>query len=288
VNNRSPELLTEAVDTTQAEPRASDGPLIRLNSVDLTYGVPGSPQAVEALREVSFDVGNEQFVSILGPSGCGKSTLLKIVAGLLDPTRGSVTVDGHSTAEARRQRAVSFVFQTPVLLPWRTVLDNVALLLEVQGTPRQERLATARRFIELVGLRGFESHRPRQLSGGMQQRVSIARALSFGPSILLMDEPFGALDAITRDRMAFELLGIWRRSRKTVLFVTHSVSEAVLLSDVVVVMTPRPGQVKSIYTIDLPRPRTPETRVAPRFVEFSAQLLHELEDDLAEPLEEVV
>jgi NitT/TauT family transport system ATP-binding protein len=273
-------MIVEPTEAAAPRQRASDATaLIELDRVDLVYGKPGSPRSVEALNGISLEVHPEQFVSIIGPSGCGKSTLLKIVAGLLPPTAGRVVVKGQTPEQARQQRAVSFVFQTPVLLPWRTALENVALLLEVQGVPKQERLATARHFLELVGLAGFESHQPRQLSGGMQQRVSIARALSFGPSLLLMDEPFGALDAITRDRMAFELLEIWQKSQKTVLFVTHSVSEAVLLSDVVVVMTPRPGRVKAIYSIDLPRPRTLETRVAPPFIEYTRQLLHDLEDE---------
>jgi NitT/TauT family transport system ATP-binding protein len=273
-------MAAEPVRAATLEGGAGSGPaFIQVQDVGLVYGEPGSPRAVEALRRIELGVGQEQFVSIIGPSGCGKSTLLKIVAGLLQPTSGTVLVNGQTPEQARQQRAISFVFQTPVLLPWRTVLDNVALLLEVQGIPRQERLSTARQYIELVGLSGFESHRPRELSGGMQQRVSIARALSFGPSILLMDEPFGALDAITRDRMGFELLDIWQKSQKTVLFVTHSVSEAVLLSDVVVVMTPRPGRVKAVYTIDLPRPRRLETRVTPPFIEYTRQLLQDLESD---------
>ena len=204
-------------------------------------GGAGETRAVEALRGIGFEVDEGQFASILGPSGCGKSTLLKIVADLLPPSSGTVKVFGREPHEARQERSFGFVFQTPVLFPWRTALENAAIMLEVQGVPRSERLATARRHLDLVGLSGFEAYRPGELSGGMQQRVSIARALSFDPKILLMDEPFGALDAITRDRMGFELLRIWERARKTVLFVTHSISEAVLLSDVVITFTVRPG-----------------------------------------------
>jgi NitT/TauT family transport system ATP-binding protein len=170
-----------------------------------------------------------------------------------------------------------------VLFPWRTILENVALLLEVEGRSRHERLAIAREYLELVGLSGFEQHLPRQLSGGMQQRVSIARALSMDPSLLLMDEPFGALDAITRDRMAVELLRIWEKRQKTVLFVTHSISEAVLLSDAVLVMSARPGRIIARYDIDLPRPRTQATRLSPPFVDYEGRLLKDLEGDEVPP-----
>ncbi|HET7263626.1 MAG TPA: ABC transporter ATP-binding protein [bacterium] len=252
---------------------------IELDRVGLTYGAEGSARRVEALRDVGFGVGEGQFVSIIGPSGCGKSTLLKIVADLLPPSSGRVTVFGGDAHTARARRSFGFVFQTPLLFPWRTSLDNVALMLEIQGLGRDERRRRARQFLDLVGLSGFEAHRPGELSGGMQQRVAIARALSFDPRILLMDEPFGALDAITRDRMGVELLRIWQRTRKTVLFVTHSIPEAVLLSDTVVTFTPRPGRVRSIHQIDLPRPRTQETRLSPGFIEYSRILLKELEGD---------
>lgn len=233
-------------------------PAIDARNIRLVYGQVGAARSVEALQDVSFSVGQQQFVSIIGPSGCGKSTLLKLVAGLLPPTGGQILINGQTPDQARRARSASFVFQTPVLFPWRTVIENVALLLEVEGRSRQERLAIAREFLELVGLRGFEQHLPRQLSGGMQQRVSIARALSMDPSLLLMDEPFGALDAITRDKMAVELLRIWGKRQKTVLFVTHSISEAILLADRVIAMSPRPGRILADIQVDLPRPRRPE------------------------------
>jgi NitT/TauT family transport system ATP-binding protein len=253
---------------------------IEARNVRLVYGEPGAPRSVEALQDVSFSVGQQQFVSIIGPSGCGKSTLLKLVAGLLKPTAGDIVVNGRTPDQARHARSAGFVFQTPVLFPWRTVLDNVALLLEVEGRSKEQRLAIAHEYLELVGLAGFEQHLPRQLSGGMQQRVSIARALSMDPSLLLMDEPFGALDAITRDRMAVELLRIWEKRQKTVLFVTHSISEAILLSDVVIVMTARPGRIMARYEIDLPRPRAQDTRLSPRFLEFEGHLLRDLEGDV--------
>jgi NitT/TauT family transport system ATP-binding protein len=252
---------------------------VECRDVHLTYGGRGRTRAVEALRGIGFGVDEGQFASILGPSGCGKSTLLKIIADLLPPSSGTVKVFGRRPHEARQERSFGFVFQTPVLFPWRTALENAAIMLEVQGVPRKERLATARQNLELVGLSGFEASRPGELSGGMQQRVSIARALSFDPRILLMDEPFGALDAITRDRMGFELLRIWEQARKTVLFVTHSISEAVLLSDVVITFTVRPGRVRAVHRIELPRPRTQETRLSSRFIDYTRILLQELEDD---------
>jgi NitT/TauT family transport system ATP-binding protein len=252
---------------------------VECRDVHLVYPGRGKARPVEALRGVGFQVEEGEFASILGPSGCGKSTLLRLVADLLRPSSGAVSVFGRAPHEARRERSVGFVFQTPVLLPWRTALENVAIMQEVQGVPRAERLAVAHRCLDLVGLSGFEAYRPAELSGGMQQRVSIARALSFDPRILLMDEPFGALDAITRDRMGFELLRIWERTRKTVLFVTHSLSEAVLLSDVVITLTTRPGRVRAVHRIELPRPRTQESRLSARFLDYTRRLLQDLEDD---------
>ena len=252
---------------------------VECRDVNLVYPGRGKARSVEALRGVAFEVAEGQFVSILGPSGCGTSTLLRIVADLLPPSSGTVKVFGRGPHEARQERSFGFVFQTPVLLPWRSALENVAIMQEVQGVPRAERLAVAHRCLDLVGLTGFEEHRPGELSGGMQQRVSIARALSFDPRILLMDEPFGALDAITRDRMGFELLRIWERTGKTVLFVTHSLSEAVLLSDVVITLTTRPGRVRAVHRIELPRPRTQETRLSPPFIDYTRRLLQDLEED---------
>jgi len=252
---------------------------VECRDVNLVYPGRGKARSVEALSGIGFEVDEGEFASILGPSGCGKSTLLRIVADLLPPSSGTVKVFGRAPHEARRERSFGFVFQTPVLLPWRTALDNVAIMQEVQGTPRSERLATAHRCLDLVGLTGFEAYHPGELSGGMQQRVSIARALSCDPRVLLMDEPFGALDAISRDRMGVELLRIWERTRKTVLFVTHSLSEAVLLSDVVITLTRRPGRVRAVHRIDLPRPRTQETRLSPRFIDYTRRLLRDLEED---------
>lgn len=211
---------------------------------------------VEALRDVTLAVKPKELVTIVGPSGCGKSTLLKIAAGLVMPTSGEVTVDGRRVLEPFPD--VGFVFQSAVLLPWRTVLDNVLFSLEMLGADRRAGRARAQALIELAGLGGFEQKYPWELSGGMQQRVSLCRALVHDPTLLLMDEPFGALDAMTREEMSLELLRIWEERRKTILFVTHSIPEAILLADRVVVMTPRPGRLARVIDVALPRPRTVE------------------------------
>jgi NitT/TauT family transport system ATP-binding protein len=220
-----------------------------------------------ALQGIDLEIGEREFVSLIGPSGCGKSTLLRIIGDLIDPSSGTVVVNGKSARQARRDRDYGIVFQDPVLYDWRTVAKNVALPLEMARWPRQKRNERVREMLELVELQGFESHRPWQLSGGMQQRVSIARALSFDPALLLMDEPFGALDEMTRERLNMELLKIWDASGSTIVFVTHSIAEAVFLSTRVVVMSPRPGQISEVLPIDLPQPRTATTREEPHFFE---------------------
>ena len=208
---------------------------------------------IEALTDASFEIGEGEFVTVVGPSGCGKSTLLKILAGILRRTSGEVRLRGRPVEGPSRD--VGVVFQAPVLLPWRTVLENVMLPVELQRRDRAVYGARARDYLKLVGLVGFEGKYPGELSGGMQQRVGISRALVHEPALLLMDEPFGALDAMTREAMNLELLRIWTESRKTVLLVTHSIPEAVFLADRVIVMTPRPGRISEILTVDLPRPR---------------------------------
>jgi NitT/TauT family transport system ATP-binding protein len=236
--------------------------VIRLEGVEKTYRTRRG-DLVHALAETSLSVGSNEFVTLVGPSGCGKSTLLKLVAGLVPPTRGRIHVRDHPVEEPFPD--VGFVFQQPVLLPWRTVMDNVLFSIEMLGLePRQYR-KPAVDLLELTGLAGFETKYPRELSGGMQQRVAICRALLPDPSLLLMDEPFGALDAMTREEMSLELLRIWEERRKTILFVTHSIPEAILLADRVVVMTPRPGRIARILTVDLPRPRTMDLEFDPRF-----------------------
>jgi NitT/TauT family transport system ATP-binding protein len=233
---------------------------------------------VTALESIDLDVGAGEFVSLIGPSGCGKSTLLRIVGDLVEPTAGEVVVNGKSARQARLDRDYGIVFQDAVLYDWRTVTKNIALPLELMGWDRGRRAERVREMLQLVELQGFEDHHPWQLSGGMQQRVSIARALSFSPALLLMDEPFGALDEMTRERLNGEVLRIWEQSGSTMIFVTHSIAEAVFLSTRVVVMSPRPGRVAAVVEIDLPQPRIADTREEPRFFE----LVTEVRDRLRE------
>jgi NitT/TauT family transport system ATP-binding protein len=235
--------------------------VIDIRNLSLTFQTADAP--VRALSDIDLQVRAGEFVSLIGPSGCGKTTLMRIIADLEQPTDGVALVNGMTPQEARRSRAYGYVFQAPALYPWRNVLGNVTLPHEIFGLTKAEREQKARRYLELVGLSGFEKKFPWQLSGGMQQRVSIARALSFDPAILLMDEPFGALDEITRDRMNEELLSIWRKTQKTVIFVTHSIDEAVLLSTRIVVMSARPGRIIDVLDSTLPPERSIETRESP-------------------------
>ncbi|HSB42308.1 MAG TPA: ABC transporter ATP-binding protein [Methylomirabilota bacterium] len=237
---------------------------IALERVGMTYEARSGP--VEALRDISFAVGRGEFVALVGPSGCGKSTLLRIVAGLRMPTAGAVSVEGRPVT--RPHASVGMVFQAPILLKWRSILDNVLLPAELAGLEPRRYRDRARDLLRLVGLGDFESKLPHELSGGMQQRASLCRALLLDPPLLLMDEPFGALDAMTRDEMNLELLRVWgegSRERKTIVFVTHSIPEAVFLADRVVVMTPRPGRLARVFDVPLPRPRTVASRATPAF-----------------------
>jgi len=238
--------------------------VIDIQNLSLTFQTADAP--VQALSDINLQVRAGEFVSLIGPSGCGKTTLMRIVADLEQPTGGQALVNGMTPQQARLKRAYGYVFQAPALYPWRNVLGNVTLPHEIFGIARSGREEKARRYLELVGLGGFEKKFPWQLSGGMQQRVSIARALSFDPAILLMDEPFGALDEITRDRMNEELLSIWRKTQKTVIFVTHSIDEAVLLSTRIVVMSARPGRIIDVIDSTLPPDRSIETRESPEAV----------------------
>jgi len=223
---------------------------------------------VQALEDIALEIRPREFVSLIGPSGCGKSTLLRIIGDLIDPSEGVVEVNGKPASQARRDHDYGIVFQEAVLYDWRTVSKNIALPLELLRWGREKRTQRVNEMLRLVELEGFEDRRPWELSGGMQQRVAIARALSFDPSLLLMDEPFGALDEMTRERLNMELLRIWDASGSTIVFVTHSIAEAVFLSTRVVVMSPRPGQIADLVDIDLPYPRTAETREEPRFFEL--------------------
>jgi NitT/TauT family transport system ATP-binding protein len=251
-------------------------PAIELDGVDMAFALPDG--VLEVLRGITLTVRQGEFVSLLGPSGCGKSTLLRVIADILPPTRGRAAVLGASPADARHNRALGMVFQQPVLLPWLSAEENVALPLRIgRWGARHGSPASPADLLRLVGLEGFDRARPGQLSGGMQQRVAIARALVSDPKVLLMDEPFGALDAITRDRLNEELLRIWTQVRRTVVFVTHSIAEAVYLSMRVVVMSPRPASIARVVEIDLPYPREPRMKDAPEFTRYTAELRAALE-----------
>jgi NitT/TauT family transport system ATP-binding protein len=238
--------------------------VIEARDLSLTFSTADGP--VYALNGVDLTVADGDFVSFIGPSGCGKTTLLRVIADLEAPTAGTISVNGMSAGEARLKRAYGYVFQAPALFPWRTVEDNVALPLEIMGTNAQGRVA---RNLELVNLKGFEKKFPWQLSGGMQQRVSIARALAVEPKLLLMDEPFGALDEIVRDKLNQQLLELWAQTGKTVVFVTHSIPEAVFLSTRIVVMSPRPGRIIDVIETNFPRARTLDMRETPEFLKIA-------------------
>lgn len=238
--------------------------VIRIENLYKVFSTAGEP--LLALRDVNLGIRPNEFVSFVGPSGCGKSTLLNIIAGLLDQTSGTVRVDGEEVHGPSRH--VGMMFQTPVLFPWRTARENVLLPMEIFGLDKRQYQDRADEMLRLVGLDGFEKAYPWQLSGGMQQRVSLSRVLLYDPSVLLLDEPFGALDEFTREAMNLELLRIWSETRKTAIFVTHNINEAIFLSDRVVVMTPRPGQVARVIDISLPRPREREVMKSPEYADY--------------------
>ena len=238
------------------------GTLIRVKGVSKTYQTI-SGETLRALETISFKVPQGSFIAVVGPSGCGKSTLLKILAGILSKSKGEVIL--HNTPVEGPRRDIGIVFQDPTLLPWRTVIENVMLPAQIQGLNRRKYNRRALSLIRLVGLGGVEEKYPNELSGGMQQRVSIARALLHDPSILLMDEPFGALDAMTREYMNLELLRIWQSSEKTIFFITHSISESVFLSDEVIVLSARPGRIEDCVSVNLPRPRELAMMATPEF-----------------------
>ena len=244
--------------------------VISASGLSLTFQTNDGP--VHALSDVNLTVGKGEFVSFIGPSGCGKTTFLRVIADLEQPTGGTITVNGMTPEEARRRRAYGYVFQAAGLFPWRTIERNVALPLEIMDYPKAEIAERIRSTLDLVNLTGFEKKYPWQLSGGMQQRASIARALAIQPKLLLMDEPFGALDEMTRERMNMELLNIWRQTQTTVIFVTHSIAEAVFLSTRIVVMSARPGRILHITDVDLPQPRGEQTRAETRYFEIENEV----------------
>jgi NitT/TauT family transport system ATP-binding protein len=243
---------------------------VDVRDVSLTFETADGK--VDALSNVSLQIADGEFVSFIGPSGCGKTTMLRVIADLQQPTAGTLLVNGMSAEQARLERRYGYVFQAPALFPWRTIEKNLKLPLEVMGFSDSEQKLRAARYLALVNLTGFERKFPWQLSGGMQQRVSIARALSFDPALLLMDEPFGALDEIVRDHLNEQLLQLWDKTEKTVLFVTHSIPEAVFLSTKIVVMSPRPGRIIDIIDCNFPRDRTLEIRETPEFLKIAQRV----------------
>jgi len=243
---------------------------IRIEGLTVAYEKPKAAGKLIAVSDANLDIARGTFVTVVGPSGCGKSSLLLSIAGLVQPASGCVRVNGKLVSGPGRDRAV--VFQDFALMPWRTVIDNVRFGLELRRWNGEDLTARAARYVELVGLKGFEHYHPHQLSGGMRQRVGIARALAVDPEILLLDEPFGSLDAQTRDQMGSELLAIWERNKKTALFVTHAVDEAIFLADQLVVMARNPGRITEVLSVDLPRPRTVETLDSKLFIEYRRQI----------------
>lgn len=261
--------IARRMDVQSAEPQAAANPThIEIRGLTKTY--KSKSGSVPSLKPIDLDIGKGEFVAIVGPSGCGKSTLLKLVAGLLPATSGTIRIGGAVVRQPIDD--IGIVFQSPVLLPWRTVRENILLQIQMRGRKVAAYTEAAEKLIKTSGLEGFEGRYPWELSGGMQQRAAICRALIHDPSVLLMDEPFGALDAMTRERMNAELQRIWFETKKTVLLITHSIPEAVYLADRVVVMSSRPGSVEAIYDIDLPRPRDLSVMGDPRFVRYTQDI----------------
>jgi NitT/TauT family transport system ATP-binding protein len=236
-----------------------------------------SGETIQAVKDVNLDIKAGEFIALLGPSGCGKTTILRMIADLLEPSEGSILIDGEKPREARMKKKFGIVFQQPVLYDWRTVRRNICMPMEIMGVPKSERTARINKQLELVGLENFGYKHPYELSGGMQQRVGIARALALDPEILLMDEPFSALDEFTREKLNEDVLKIWGKTKKTIIFVTHNIAESVFMSDRVVVLSPHPGRVSAIVDIDLPRPRTAAMRESQEFYQLVSKIRHSFE-----------
>lgn len=256
-----------------------NSPFLELCGLRRVVSRPGGDPFV-IFDEINIRVREGEFVSLVGPSGCGKTTLLRVISALIPATSGKILVEGQEVAGGDGKLEVGFVFQGASLLPWRTSLKNVTLGLEAKGLKAKECVEKARHFLNLVGLSGFEDYYPHQLSGGMQQRVNLARALAVDPKVLLMDEPFASLDAQTRSFMQLELLKIWQRAKKTVIFVTHMISEAILLADRVLVLSCRPGRIRSEFEVDIDRPRNIESKANPRFIELENLIWHQIEEEV--------
>lgn len=250
---------------------------IKIENLSMKYPNKNGGEPVTALQNVNLDIKQGEFISLLGPSGCGKTTLLRIIADLLQPTEGKITVRGETPRDIRLKKKYGVVFQNPVLYDWRTIRRNICMPMELMGMKKAERTKQVTKMLDLVGLQDFGKRYPYELSGGMQQRVGIARALAINPEILLMDEPFSALDEFTREKLHVDLLEIWRKTNKTVIFVTHNISEAVFLSDRVVVLSPHPGKVSTVIDINLPRPRDMESKQTTEFYDYITKIRNSFE-----------
>lgn len=274
--NMLKEIETEFQERDFSKPR-NENIEIKIENLSMVYQDKNGGQPVTALKDVNLEIKEGEFISLLGPSGCGKTTLLRIIADLIQHTSGSVTVRGQSPRDIRLQKKYGIVFQNPVLYDWRTVRRNVCMPMELLGMKKPERTSQVTKMLDLVGLSDFGKHYPYELSGGMQQRVGIARALAINPEILLMDEPFSALDEFTREKLHEDLLNIWNKTNKTIVFVTHNISEAVFLSDRVVVLSPHPGRVSAVIDINIPRPRNMESKQSPQFYDYITKIRNSFE-----------
>lgn len=270
------DIDTEFQERDYSKPR-QEKTEIKIEDLSMVFQDKNGGEPVTALKNVNLDIKEGEFISLLGPSGCGKTTLLRIIGDLLQPSNGKVTVRGESTRDIRLQKKYGIVFQNPVLYDWRTIRRNVCMPMELLGMKKAERTKRVSKMLDLVGLSEFGNHYPYELSGGMQQRVGIARALAIKPEILLMDEPFSALDEFTREKLHIDLLNIWRKTNKTIVFVTHNISEAVFLSDRVVVLSPHPGRVSAVIDINIPRPRDMESKQTPEFYDYITKIRNSFE-----------